>query len=261
MTFMLGKELLVRTREQQDHYNAIAREKAAAKAIAEGRVPGKKGQPPKNLSPEEKAAKQRARVKRYYFENHEKMKAYRAEWQRKATAEKAIADGREPGKCGPKPKHLTDESYLAVRAATRKRYYHEHREKLAAEAKDREQRKRDAIKDGTYEKTRKRLSLDEKRAKANLASHVRRAILQGVEVEQVTLADLRTMRWRQNGFCLYCNMNLGEHDIHVDHWIPLAKGGSGNKDNLCLLHGTCNLKKGARHPDEFAPAYAMAKAA
>ncbi len=250
------------TPEQRAKYYANAKQKRDAAAIAAGRVPGQVGQPPKDKTPEEKAAYQRERTKRYRLENLEKLKAYHRDWMREDAAKKAIAAGRTPGKCGPKRKYNTDEEYLAAYAETRKRYYQENREKLAARAKEHAQKKRDAIKAGLHKfMPKQRKSLEEKRAIKNGHVHKRRALENSVPSEQVTLADLRTMRWRQNGFCLYCNMNLGEHDIHVDHWIPLAKGGSGNKDNLCLLHGTCNLKKGARHPDEFAPAYAMAKAA
>jgi 5-methylcytosine-specific restriction endonuclease McrA len=34
--------------------------------------------------------------------------------------------------------------------------------------------------------------------------------------------------------------------MHIDHIVPLAKGGKNELDNLQLLCGKCNLKKGAK---------------
>jgi 5-methylcytosine-specific restriction endonuclease McrA len=33
--------------------------------------------------------------------------------------------------------------------------------------------------------------------------------------------------------------------LHVDHYLPLALGGSNAASNLRLMHATCNLAKGA----------------
>ena len=41
---------------------------------------------------------------------------------------------------------------------------------------------------------------------------------------------------------------------HLDHILPLALGGRHDDDNLQLLCGTCNMRKGARDPTEFAQA-------
>lgn len=39
---------------------------------------------------------------------------------------------------------------------------------------------------------------------------------------------------------------------HIDHVIPLVKGGSNNPENIVISHGKCNQKKGAKLPSEFA---------
>lgn len=55
----------------------------------------------------------------------------------------------------------------------------------------------------------------------------------------------------QNGRCFYCGGKLDLERIHVDHVIPLAKGGRNDGKNIAIVHPECNLKKGARDPLEF----------
>lgn len=38
---------------------------------------------------------------------------------------------------------------------------------------------------------------------------------------------------------------------HIDHWIPLSKGGANEVGNLRVLHGRCNLRKAAKLPQEL----------
>jgi len=37
-----------------------------------------------------------------------------------------------------------------------------------------------------------------------------------------------------------------EHGLHIDHIIPISKGGPDTIDNVRPAHGVCNLSKGAR---------------
>lgn len=50
--------------------------------------------------------------------------------------------------------------------------------------------------------------------------------------------------------CVYCGTELGR-SAHLDHIIPLAKGGAHTDDNVQLLCPDCNLSKGAKMPEEF----------
>lgn len=243
------------TPEQRAKYNERARLRAAEKALAAGRTPGRKGQPPKNRTAEENAELHRERTRRYYFENHEKMKKYRREWARDDAAEKAIEAGRMPGVSGPARKYATDEEFLAAKAAIRRKYYAENSKKLSAQSSDRQKRKRKAVKAGTHTpSTRKKLTLDEKRAKINAAAESRRATVM-MAGGSYSVDDLRVVRYRQNGICPCCNHLLGSFNLHTDHWIPLSKGGSNDIGNIRLTHGLCNLQKGARHPDTLRQPY------
>lgn len=56
--------------------------------------------------------------------------------------------------------------------------------------------------------------------------------------------------FEQNGKCVYCMVDIGLSP-HLDHIVPLAKGGSHTDDNVQLLCKSCNLSKGAKMHDEF----------
>ena len=54
----------------------------------------------------------------------------------------------------------------------------------------------------------------------------------------------------QKGKCPCCQITLGD-SYHMDHNIPLARGGANADANMQLLCATCNLQKHARDPVDF----------
>lgn len=54
----------------------------------------------------------------------------------------------------------------------------------------------------------------------------------------------------QKGRCPCCRQPLGS-DYHLDHIIPLSRGGQNVDSNIQLLRKTCNHQKHARSPVEF----------
>jgi 5-methylcytosine-specific restriction endonuclease McrA len=57
-------------------------------------------------------------------------------------------------------------------------------------------------------------------------------------------ADTRLFVWgRDGGQCRRCGSTA---DLQFDHIIPRSLGGSGIADNVELLCGRCNRRKGAR---------------
>lgn len=53
--------------------------------------------------------------------------------------------------------------------------------------------------------------------------------------------------WRQaGGLCGVCGKPCDPNDWHVDHVLPLSKGGPHELHNLAPAHPHCNLRKGAR---------------
>lgn len=58
---------------------------------------------------------------------------------------------------------------------------------------------------------------------------------------------IRVVQERDRGHCAECGRNLGnepQRAPHVDHIIPLARGGTNDLVNLQLLCQDCNLRKG-----------------
>jgi 5-methylcytosine-specific restriction endonuclease McrA len=65
-----------------------------------------------------------------------------------------------------------------------------------------------------------------------------------------TPADIKEIFFAQKGRCAFCRMRLGK-DRHIDHIVPLSKGGTSNRQNLQLLCKPCNLSKGSKDQIEF----------
>lgn len=55
--------------------------------------------------------------------------------------------------------------------------------------------------------------------------------------------------------CYWCNSKLNKKEkagFHLDHYVPLAKGGTHTIDNIVISCPDCNLRKNAKDPYEFA---------
>jgi|DEB0MinimDraft_3_1074331.scaffolds.fasta_scaffold00146_21 5-methylcytosine-specific restriction endonuclease McrA len=64
------------------------------------------------------------------------------------------------------------------------------------------------------------------------------------------VADIAKWREDADKACHWCGVDCSA-DFHVDHVIPLSKGGSHTLDNLVISCPTCNLRKGAKDPEQF----------
>lgn len=49
--------------------------------------------------------------------------------------------------------------------------------------------------------------------------------------------------------CVYCGADSGS--LHIEHIVPLARGGSDDLSNLTLACGACNSRKGKKTASEF----------
>lgn len=65
-------------------------------------------------------------------------------------------------------------------------------------------------------------------------------------------SDGLSQKWRgQNGQCWHCGEPLDESDYHLDHLIPLSRGGTNESRNIVLSCPYCNDSKGDKLPSEW----------
>ena len=79
--------------------------------------------------------------------------------------------------------------------------------------------------------------------------HVRRARKQqNGPVEKI---NRRKVHERDGGICHICNMPVSLLGMHLDHVVPVARGGTHTYANVKAAHGRCNLVKGNRLMEEL----------
>lgn len=121
----------------------------------------------------------------------------------------------------------TRESYLQRRYA----YYHEHIEEYRL-----------------YYQRYRQTHIEQ--CKAN--GHNRRARNKAAPGKH-TAHDIKQQYLNQKGRCYYCAVKLGKgkRDYHVDHIVPLSRGGSNDPSNLVITCPSCNLNKKDKLPHEW----------
>lgn len=71
-----------------------------------------------------------------------------------------------------------------------------------------------------------------------------------------TAADIISILKSQRGRCAYCRCKLDE-EYHVDHIVPVVKGGGNDKRNLQITCAPCNQSKFTRDAIDFARGLGM----
>jgi 5-methylcytosine-specific restriction endonuclease McrA len=69
-----------------------------------------------------------------------------------------------------------------------------------------------------------------------------------------TKTEILLLLQKQKLKCAYCNKSL-KTGYHADHITPLTRGGSNTISNIALACASCNLRKSARDPIEWAQKY------
>lgn len=65
-----------------------------------------------------------------------------------------------------------------------------------------------------------------------------------------TAADIEAQVKRQKGKCFWCGEKVGD-TYHVDHIVPLSRGGSNDPENLVIACPSCNCSKQDKLPSEW----------
>ena len=71
----------------------------------------------------------------------------------------------------------------------------------------------------------------------------RRALKRGATVEKVSRKEVYE---RDNGRCHICGKKVSKKSWHLDHLIPLIKGGEHSYRNVAVSCPKCNMSKGIK---------------
>jgi 5-methylcytosine-specific restriction endonuclease McrA len=153
---------------------------------------------------------------------------------RKAFAKRSYAAKREEVKAARRARH---ERQRAAENATEKARREADREHYRALARAGYRRRNPTIQRVTCH------TPEERRARVRQRKQARRARERDQFVEQV---DPHIVFERDEGICGICHCAVDVADYHVDHVIPLARGGEHSYANVQVAHPTCNRRKGAR---------------
>lgn len=85
-----------------------------------------------------------------------------------------------------------------------------------------------------------------RKARRSRSRYLRRARIKGAD--RIRGLDIRAIGERQNWRCACgCGVVI-RYEYHIDHKIPIAKGGEHTLRNLQLMNPLCNLRKGTKMP-------------
>jgi len=72
-------------------------------------------------------------------------------------------------------------------------------------------------------------------------------------IERAGISGSELHQWcaKQSKVCYWCGVDCNK-DYHVDHYIPLSKGGKHVFENLVISCPVCNMRKSAKDPYDWA---------
>jgi len=80
------------------------------------------------------------------------------------------------------------------------------------------------------------------------SAHIRRCRLMSLPVEKFSAGSIFV---RDKGLCAYCGLGLDPMNWHLDHVVPVSRGGGHTRDNVVASCPRCNLSKYDKTADEF----------
>ena len=141
---------------------------------------------------------------------------------------------------------------------TKKKFQVDHREKISAAKRARFWANREEVL--AANRAWREANPEVFRESVRAGNARRRARLAAVEVDPGLSRG--ALRERDGDLCTYCGVDLdfspnppGEHrptTAHLDHVVPISRGGPHTFDNAVLACAACNLSKNDRTPEEWA---------
>lgn len=137
----------------------------------------------------------------------------------------------------------------------KRRWRKQNVQKLTAESRRWREQNRERYREWRYayeaENRERRLENARRLREANRARYnayqAKRRALKANGEGNVTGEDVLLRLALQNYHCQWCSIQLGT-DYHVDHCIPLSKGGQHASENIAIACQTCNLRKSDKLP-------------
>lgn len=190
---------------------------------------------------------------------------YTREYRRLHPKPKTVRQPRPPIVKEPKQESAAQREH---RHEIERKSHEKHRDERIETARLRREANREIIrqKDAAYrakniEAVRERSRKWAKQNRANhpvedkIQKHARRAKERGGG-GHFTKQQIADLYQRQKQKCANCKKHIsdavGREKYHIDHVMPIARGGSSLIENIQLLCPHCNHTKHAQHPDEWA---------
>jgi len=182
----------------------------------------------------------------YRSANQDKIKAQKGAWWDK-NGQEVLARRRE--EYVPTGRHvMTDEERAASHKAANARYYAKNRDKILVKGKEYREKNRLRLREEAREryasdrekyqsrnKTWKKANPDKLKAQ----DFRRRARMSG---GTLTAAEIKAIVAQD---CFWCGTDCAD-DFHLDHIVPISKGGRNSRCNIAVSCPTCNTKKNAK---------------
>jgi len=93
------------------------------------------------------------------------------------------------------------------------------------------------------------------RKNPHIAAHyteIRRALKKGAAINLAQIKEwIASVKSKPTARCYYCGCLVSTKVMHLDHIVPLAKGGAHSVENLCVSCAHCNCSKRDKHIDAW----------
>lgn len=128
----------------------------------------------------------------------------------------------------------------------KKEYYQKNKEYIKAHVKEYRHNNPELMKE------RDRLKYENNKERYFEYARRRDALKRGASQTEKIPSNIKDiLKEQQNDLCGICDNVVEENQVsHIDHIIPLSRGGSHTMDNLQYAHAGCNLSKGNKLPEE-----------